>query len=346
MDDPPFEHEIHAFTAVNPDDTLVSQPLSFFGDGEQMWGRRTNNVEYLANAARVYGDLQRSDFDVLHILQLNPIVYPTGTVNQQRPVVIGPDILGWNPVRSGGRWDVAFPDSALPKFKYHAKRLLARPQQYTGATAYSNYHCQILEQLGVPSAKTTRLPPGIDPIFSVDDAKTINISEPPELLYVGDISEHKGFPEFIAAIQQLDREVTVTVIGAGSAAGTSAEILPYVSIKGFVDRADLPEYYRRADLYVMPSIDEAGPNTIIEALACGTPVVATDKIGVNEFPPADASVLFWPREADPLTEALETALDGLPALTAAARSQAEEFHVDRTIDHLAEFYHELLGRTD
>jgi glycosyltransferase involved in cell wall biosynthesis len=162
------------------------------------------------------------------------------------------------------------------------------------------------------------------------------------LLYVGDISEHKGFPEFITAVQQLDREVTVTVIGAGSADGTAAERLPYVTVEGFVDRANLPEYYRRADLYVMPSIDEAGPNTIIEALACGTPVVATDKIGVNEFPPADASVLFWPREADPLAEALETAIDGLPALTAAARSQDEGFHVDRTIGHLAEFYHELV----
>lgn len=342
MDDPPFDHEIHAFTAVNPDDTLASRPRSVLGDGDEMWGQRTNNLEYLANVGRVYGDLQRSDFDVLHILQLNSVVYPTGILNQHRPVVIGPDILGWNPVRSGGRWDVEFPDSLLPKLKYNAKRLLAGPQQYAAATAYSNYHCQILEKLGVPASKTTRLPPGIDPIFSVDETETVDTSEPPELLYVGDFSDHKGFPEFIEAVQQLDREVTVTVIGAGDATTTDAESLSYVTVEGFVDRADLPAYYRRADLYVMPSIDEAGPNTIIEALACGTPVVATDKIGVNEFPPAEASVFFWPRAAGPLAQALETALDQLPALTAAARSHAAEFHVDRTVDHLAAFYYDLV----
>jgi len=136
MDDPPFEHEIHAFTAVNPDDTLASRPLSLLGDGNQLWGQRSNKLEYLANAPRVYSDLQRSDFDVLHILQLNSIVYPTGILNQDHPVVIGPDILGWNPIRSGGRWDVSFPDSLFPTFKYNAKRLLAYPQRYAAATTY------------------------------------------------------------------------------------------------------------------------------------------------------------------------------------------------------------------
>jgi glycosyltransferase involved in cell wall biosynthesis len=346
MDDPPFEHEIHAFTAVNPDDTLASRPLSLLGDGNQLWGQRSNKLEYLANAPRVYSDLQRSDFDVLHILQLNSIVYPTGILNQDHPVVIGPDILGWNPIRSGGRWDVSFPDSLFPTFKYNAKRLLAYPQRYAAATTYSKYHCRILDNLGIPESKTTRLPPGISPIFSAENGDRAEDNGPPELLYVGDFSEHKGFPEFIEAIKRLDRDVTATVIGAGDADTTDAEKLPEVTIEGFVDRAELPNYYRRADLYVMPSIDEAGPNTIIEALACGTPVVATDKPGVNEFPPADASVFFWPRAAAPLAAALETALDQLPQLATAAQSHANEFHVDRTIQHLSELYQTLLERTD
>ena len=62
--------------------------------------------------------------------------------------------------------------------------------------------------------------------------------------------------------------------------------------------------------------------------------------------PADASVFFWPRAAAPLAAALETALDQLPQLATAAQSHANEFHVDRTIQHLSELYQTLLERTD
>lgn len=342
MDNPPFEHEIHAFSAVNPDNTLASQPHSMLGDGDRLWGKRTNNIEYLINAPRVYADLQRSDFDVLHILQLNPVVYLTGILNQNQPTVIGPDILGWNPVRSGGRWNTRFPDSLLPKTKYMFKQLVAYLQQYDAGIVYSNYHRQMLSEIGIDDSKISCILPGISPRFCTTSRRATQTNEPPELLYVGDLSRHKGFPVFVEAIKKIQKDVRVTVIGAGETDTLKNEQLPQLTAKGFVDRGDLPRYYQRADLYVMPSIDEAGPNTILEALACGTPVVATDKVGINEFPPSDSAIFFWPREANQLATAIETALGRLPRLTAAARSHAADFHVDRTIDCLEELYNKLI----
>lgn len=345
MDDPPFEHEVHAFTATNPDNTLASTPRSFLGDGDRMWGKRSNKIEYLANTPRICSNIRQSDSDVIHILHLSSTAYLTGVFSQDRPVVIGPDILGWNPIRSGGRWDISFPNSILPKMKYRFKQLLAHVPQYDAVTVYSSYHRRILSEIGVDESQIDCIPPGISPIFcSVTPASgAVDTDNNPEILYVGDFSDHKGFPEFVNAVGQLCKDITVTAIGAGNTHVAEARSNPQITVEGFIDRTDLPRYYQQADLYVMPSIDEAGPNTIIEALASGTPIVATDKGGINEFPPTDSSVLFWPRNTAALTTAIETAVSKLPQLTAAAQSHADRFHVDRTINHLDSFYRELLN---
>ena len=343
MDDPPFEHEVHSFTGVNTDDTLVSEPHSYLGNGDELWGQRQNKAEYLLNVQRVYNELQQSDYDLLHILQLSAIVYPTGLVNQDCPVVIGPDIAGWSPMRSGGLWDVSFPGNIKSQAEYWLKRLLSRVGSYDMATVYGEYHRNILASFGIPAEKTSMLPAGVDPIFSVDGSPSERTERIPHLLYVGDLSEHKGLPVLIEALKRLQQEVTVTVLGAGNPEEFPTGEFSNVTVEGFVERKDLPQYYRAADLHVMPSIDEtAGTNTVIESLACGTPVVVTDKIGINEYPPGDASVLFWPREPEPLAAAIEDAIARLPQLRAAARSHAEEFHVNRTIDHLDGLYRNLL----
>jgi glycosyltransferase involved in cell wall biosynthesis len=347
MENPPFQHEVHAFTAVNPDDTLVSEPNAYFGDGDELWGDRRNKAEYLLNVPRVYNDLQESDFDILHILQLSAIVYPTGILNSDTPVVIGPDVAGWSPVRSGGQWEVSFPESLKPKGSYWLKRFLTSFGAYDAATVYGKYHRNILIDMSVPAAKSSIIPAGVDPIFSLDSSPAETDNGTPHLLYVGDLSEHKGLPVLIEALKLLQQEVTVTVLGAGDPDTFPTDEFSNVTVEGFVDRSDLPEYYKSADLHVMPSIDEtAGTNTVIESLACGTPVVVTDKLGINEFPPSDASVMFWPREPEPLAAAIETALRELPQLTAAARSHAAEFHVDRTLNYLDNFYREHLTETN
>jgi glycosyltransferase involved in cell wall biosynthesis len=132
------------------------------------------------------------------------------------------------------------------------------------------------------------------------------------------------------------------VVGAGAPAG---ETPAAVTHEGFVPRAELPAHYRRADLFVCPSIDEMAPNTVVEALACGTPVVVTDKPGVNADAPWGASRYVWPRGAGPLAEGIASALDDLPALRerALTRARAGEFHADRTAVGLASFYAEVSG---
>lgn len=344
MSDPPFEHEIHTFTGINIDNTLASEPHSYLGDGNELWGYRRNKFEYLLNIPRVYNDIQRSDCDILHILQLGAIVYSTGILSQDCPIVIGPDIAGWSPVRSGGRWEVSFPNSIKYQSEYWLKRFLSNTNCYDMATAYGRYHREILKSFGIPTRKISTLPAGVDPIFSMDGSSKNNSKQMIHLLYVGDMSEHKGLTVFIDAIKQLQEEVQVTLLGAGDSEGVLTDDLSNIRLEGFVERKHLPEYYKEADLHIMPSIDEtAGANTVIESLACGTPVVVTDKTGINEYPPPDASIMFWPRDSESLASAIEDAMTQLPELQTAARSYAQEFHVNRTIDCLDQLYQSVLN---
>ena len=58
------------------------------------------------------------------------------------------------------------------------------------------------------------------------------------------------------------------------------------------------------DVFVMPSFSEATPNSIVEAMACGKPIIATDVGGVAEMIGDDAGVLVRCGEADALAKAM------------------------------------------
>ena len=79
---------------------------------------------------------------------------------------------------------------------------------------------------------------------------------------------------------------------------------------GFVPHDELPIYYNMADVYVLPSLYEEWSNTIMEAMACGTPVVATD-VGGNSYliKNMETGLLIPPRNPKILAEALSAILD-------------------------------------
>lgn len=341
MDDAPFEFDVYAFTASNADETLSNTPLAVLGEATELWGSKWNKAEHLFNAPEVKRGLQSTDYDVIHVLMLDWVILPTVlSTRPDAPVVIGPDIAGWAPNRSGMFTTTAPAQCAKYRAWYLLRNLLARALPYDRVVAFSEHHRRILETFGISAADISLLPGGVSPRFAVDGEPPRNT--PPELLYVGDFSAHKGYPLFLEALDALEVPATARVVGAGDPNQDLIEALGLgdrVTVEGFVPRADLPAYYRRADLYVNPSIDEtAGPNTQLEALATGTPVVATDLPGINEFAPPGAVELFSPRDVDALTDAIATALADLEPLTAAARRQSDTVLATRTLDGLATIY--------
>lgn len=131
-----------------------------------------------------------------------------------------------------------------------------------------------------------------------------------DLLFVGRLEERKGVKFLLEAMAQLKArgsDVRLNIVGNGpqkealqrQTAALSLEAV--VTFAGTQDEAGVAEALRHADLLVVPSLSEGLPVVIMEALASGVPVVASDVDGIPELvrdgetgwlvPPADQQVL-------------------------------------------------------
>ncbi len=84
-------------------------------------------------------------------------------------------------------------------------------------------------------------------------------------------------------------------------------IADVVHFPGLIDQADLPAFYSLADLYLYPTIIEAFPIPITEAMACGCPIVTSHDTGLAEIS-ADAAVHVDPQDPEQIAEAIGRAL--------------------------------------
>ena len=161
-----------------------------------------------------------------------------------------------------------------------------------------------LAALGVPEAKRCLIPNGVDPeVFPPPSHKQLaalrkKLSIPAGDLIVfalGRIVLKKGFDILIQALSSVREKVpNVTVIIGGD--GTDLERLKTLTkalnvsesirFPGTINRADVPAYFHLCDIFTLPAVfDPKGnvdgcPNVILEAMACGKPVVASGISGI------------------------------------------------------------------
>lgn len=107
--------------------------------------------------------------------------------------------------------------------------------------------------------------------------------------FLGRLDEEKGVRELAKAAQHLPKDVTFSFVGDGDLREWLEDELAEeiaagrVEMRGWVDHDDVPQELSRLRLLVMPSRPTEGlPTTILEALACGTPVYATPVSGVPD----------------------------------------------------------------
>ena len=105
---------------------------------------------------------------------------------------------------------------------------------------------------------------------------------------------------------------------------------------GALPQGELPDWYRAADVFALPSHSEGVPNVLLEAAACGTPFVASRVGGIPEIEGVGPSLLVPPGDSAALAEALGLSLSGsIPQIPINVRDVSE------TVDELCE----LLGET-
>ena len=181
-----------------------------------------------------------------------------------------------------------------------------------------------------------------------------------EILFLGWIEREKGIFDLLECVRRLADALEVPpfrvmIAGDGSAmadAGRRIEELQLagiVQLLGWIDSDTKVARLRRADVLVLPSYMEGMPNSIIEAMAAGLPVVATSvgavpdivKAGISGFiiPPGDIERLF--------AALRELLLDsGLRARMGRAGWEiaSEEFSTEQAVDKIVELTERLCGR--
>ena len=118
--------------------------------------------------------------------------------------------------------------------------------------------------------------------------KEFEIIEENLILYIGQFVERKGIKYLLEAHKKLcdKHNLGLLLIGNGPQKDELVELCRRENIDGvyfidFVQKDALPQYYAIADVFVLPSTEEVWGLVINEAMACGLPVISTDKVGAS-----------------------------------------------------------------
>jgi len=220
-------------------------------------------------------------------------------------------------------------------------RLLLRRAASTAQLAIApseTVRVQLVELLGMSPDRTAVAPLGVDAAFHPDiDPEPLRRRlrlERPYVLGVGTAVERKNLGLLDRAAPALATEGLDTVI-AGGERGYMRSERPDGGARrlGYVPERDLPALYAGAAVLALPSLYEGFGLPCIEAMACGTPVVATDRGALPETC-GDAALLIDPGDPDALAEACLLAANDASTrdrLTVAGLARAATFTWERTV---------------
>jgi glycosyltransferase involved in cell wall biosynthesis len=215
--------------------------------------------------------------------------------------------------------------------------------------------------LGLRSDRVWIVPHGVHSRFHLiepDGASAVALSyglAEPYLLYVGTRQPRKNLPILLAAFRRLLEvfpKYKLAIVGPGSPGDAlehhirSLDLFSQVRLVGPVPDEDLPAIYAAAHMLVFPSLQEGFGLPVLEAMACGTPVVCSDATSLPEVA-GDAAVLVRADDPKPLSEAMMRVLADRSlwlSLRSRGLDRARSFTWDRVARETVEIYRTVMAR--
>lgn len=175
----------------------------------------------------------------------------------------------------------------------------------------------------------------------------------PVIAMIGEVGRRKDQATLLEALARLapDRDFTVLVAGEGpdrpALERRTADLGLIGRVRWLGFRSDVPDLMAASDLLVLPTREEGFPNTLLEGMALGLPVVSTPVDGIPELVVhGETGLLVPPQDAPALAAALAALLDDPArrrALGEAGRRRAEtEFDQERIMDRVEALVRETL----
>jgi glycosyltransferase involved in cell wall biosynthesis len=185
-------------------------------------------------------------------------------------------------------------------------------------TVSNDLRSKLLKEYSVPGNKVTIIPNGIDTIkfFPIDkiEAKImcgLNISKK-YILSVCRLSPEKGLEYLLRAFSLMaNDDLRLIIVGDGMLRDSLTELSRNLNIDDKtifireINHGNLYKYYNAADVFCLPSLWEGSPCTIIESMACGTPIVSTNVGGIPDIVTDKCGLLVGSKNSVELSDALK-----------------------------------------
>lgn len=288
------------------------------------------------------------------------------------PRRLKPGELLWSPANTGPLWvsrqvvtihDLSpfdFPQGLNPRFRAWYRLLLPilarRARRVIADSVYSR--SRVIERLGVPPGKVIVIPCGVDqahfsprPASEVAAVRRRYRLPSRYMLAVGSLAARKNLGRLLCAWERSG--LGHDGIGLVVAGGRGGAFLPPrldrrldgVRWPGYVPDRDLPALYSGALAFVMPSLYEGFGLPVLEAMACGAPVIAGQRAALPEVV-GEAGWLVNPRDVEALSAALYRAVGDPHWRTEFSKRglvRAEAFPWERTAKEVWEVLEQVSG---
>ncbi|WDN90737.1 mannosyl-N-acetyl-alpha-D-glucosaminyl-diphospho-ditrans,octacis-undecaprenol 3-alpha-mannosyltransferase / alpha-1,3-rhamnosyltransferase [Desulfosarcina sp. BuS5] len=218
---------------------------------------------------------------------------------------------------------------------------------------------EIIEEFSIPPEMVTSIPLAPDPVFGLKSAAEVKkVKEKyrlPEsyLLFVSSLEPRKNIDLLINAMQAVSVDVPLVLVGWQGWGDKewlekikSAGLKDRIYITGHISDNDLTAIYNGALALVYPSIYEGFGLPIVEAMACGCPVICSNAASMPEAA-GDAAILIDPARSDELAAAIETIIHDQEyrnQLVKLGQKQAEKFSWYRTAGETLELFKMVVGK--
>jgi glycosyltransferase involved in cell wall biosynthesis len=201
----------------------------------------------------------------------------------------------------------------------------------------------------LPQEAMVVIPNGVAEEYFVE--KRANENPVPHLLFVGRLGVQKNLPLLIEAVARMQTSIILDIVGEGDLRKKIEALiqqyqLQNVKLHGLKTGKDLIEFYRSADIFVLPSFKEGLSNAMLEALAAGLPIVASD---LPELRPilGDCGVLIKNPDAANYAKALDALLadkNAMSQLSYLSKQKARAYSWQAVLDATEKLYQETATR--
>lgn len=228
------------------------------------------------------------------------------------------------------------------------KKLYENLPHVTGFVMVAEHLRQKLMTLGVAEDRIKVFPNAVDlkkfkPMDRAAMRRKLGLREEDKILiFVGRIVAHKGPDRLVEALQRIQKDIKLILIGRGDME------LHYDGIifRGAIPSHEVPLYLNAADIFVLPTQREGASNAIVEAMACGLPIISSNIPEVKEQCTPAFSKLVDPMSVDELEKAIIALVEdeeGCREMSLQAIQHSANFDINKRAEAIEAFFYEMAG---